>query len=233
MQHVSLNIVVVEDDEPLRQLITTVLKGEGHKVTGLEDAESINDEIGSQLIDLLITDLNLPGENGLSLARRFRTAQPNAGVMMVTGLDQVADKVSGYEHGADIYLTKPIDPAELIAAVHSFVRRHIATKHQADQDGTLILNPDQLTLQCAKKTISITRDEALLLAGLSRAPGHMLESWQIIELLEIDNPDYSKSALEVRIVRLRKKIAETGYQQPSIKSVRGKGYQLSLPLQVG
>ncbi len=226
----SLNITVVEDDEALRELIVTTLRAQGHKVIGLEDAESIDDEGGNQLIDLLITDLRLPGESGLSLSQRFRRAQPGAGVMMVTALDQVADKVSGYEHGADIYLTKPIDPSELIAAVHTFSRRHAEIK-SSNSASLLTLNPDQLTLNGAGGTVSITRDEALILAGLARAPGHMLEYWQLLELLEMDTSQ-PKSALEVRIVRLRKKIIEAGYQHPPIKSVRSKGYQLSLPLQI-
>lgn len=221
-----LNITVVEDDEPLRELFTTVLRSEGHHVTSLEDAESINDEGGSQLIDLLITDLNLPGENGLSLARRFRNVQPAAGVMMVTALDQVKDKVLGYEHGADIYLTKPIDPAELTAAVNSFARRLDEYSHPSRSTGKLTLHSEQLSLHGETLSVSITRDETLILASLARAPGYMLEYWQLLELLEID-ASQSKSALEVRIVRLRKKIREVGYTLPAIKCIRSKGYQLS------
>ncbi|MBT8007490.1 MAG: response regulator transcription factor [Gammaproteobacteria bacterium] len=227
----SLNITVVEDDKALRALIVSVLRKEGHQVSGLESAESIDDEGGTRLIDLLITDLNLPGESGLSLARRFRDAQPEAGVMMVTALDQVQDKVSGYEHGADIYLTKPIEPSELLAAVRSFSRRLFECKLERNSDSTLILKPDHLNLKGKNSTVSISHDEALILAGLARAPGHILEYWQLLEILEIDAP-YSKSALEVRIVRLRKKITEAGHEAPSIKSVRGKGYQLSLPISI-
>ncbi len=227
----SLNITVVEDDEPLLNLITTVLRSDGHRVTALEDAESINDEGGSQLIDLLITDLNLPGENGLSLARRFRNAQPGAGVMMVTAMDQIEDKVSGYEHGADIYLTKPIDSAELSAAVNSFARRRSECGANQGTSEKLTLHSDQLSLNGEGGSVSVTRDETLILASLARAPGYMLEYWQLLELLQIDTSQ-SKSALEVRIVRLRKKIQEAGYKQPAIKSIRSKGYQLSLPLRI-
>jgi two-component system OmpR family response regulator len=225
----SLNITVVEDDPSLCELIVTTLRAQGHHVVGLEDAESIDDEGGSLIIDLLITDLGLPGESGLSLSQRFRQAQPGAGVMMVTAMDKVADKVNGYEHGADIYLTKPVDPAELNAAVRAFARRH--NERRSTSSNLLTLNPSQLSLNGEQGSVSISRDEALILAGLARAPGQMLEYWQLLELLEMET-SHPKSALEVRIVRLRKKITEAGHHAPSIKSVRSKGYQLSLPLRI-
>lgn len=224
-----LNIIVVEDDYALRELIITVLRSEGHQVSGLDSAESIDDEGGGTLIDLLITDLNLPGESGLSLAQRFRQAQPGSGVIMVTARDQVEDKVSGYEHGADIYLTKPIDSAELMAAVRAFSRR----RQESQEQHALTLHSNHLNLDGPTKTVSVTHDEALILAGLARAPGHLLESWQLIELLSKDKEkEFSKSALEVRIVRLRKKITQSGCNQQAIRSIRGKGYQLSAPLRV-
>ena len=229
----SLNITIIEDDEPLRRLIVNALRAQGHHVIGLEDAESIDDEGGSQLIDLLITDLNLPGESGLSLAQRFRNAQPGAGVIMITALDQVADKVSGYEHGADIYLTKPIDPAELLAVVNTFARRHYDLHANDNQGSQFTLYPDQLNLTGPAATVSVTRDEALILTSLARAPGHMLEYWQLLELLTMEDTSHSKSALEVRIVRLRKKITEAGYPLPPIKSIRSKGYLLALSLRIG
>ena len=233
MQHQSsLNIIVVEDDDPLRELMVSVLRAEGHQVTGLEDAEALDDEGGSTPIDLLVTDLNLPGESGLSLARRFREAQPGSGVIMVTALDQTADKVSGYEHGADVYLTKPIEPIELVAAVRSFSRRHQEMHAPQEDDSALMVDQNRLTLSGKSGSISITRDEVLILSGLARAAGHMLESWQLFELLGIDSDSYTKSALEVRIVRLRKKLVEAGYDRESIKSIRGKGYQLCQPVRI-
>ena len=231
MTHNGLNITVVEDDDSLRELIVSVLRSEGHQVVGLEDAESIDDAGGSQLIDLLITDLSLPGENGLSLARRFRAAQPGSGVMMVTARNQVEDKVSGYEHGADIYLTKPIDSAELVAAVPTLARRHNELKQVSEEHSALILNPSQLSLQGKNSLVSITHDDARILSSLARAPGHVLEYWQLIDLLNIEG-EKSKAALEVRIVRLRKKIVEAGYTLPAIKSIRSKGYQLLLPMRI-
>lgn len=227
-----IHIVVVEDIAPLRHLMVSLLTKEGHHVKGLESAEEIDDEGGNQLFDLLITDLNLPGENGLSLTRRFRQAQPTSGIIIVTAKDQVDDKVTGYEHGADIYLTKPIIPEELTAAVNAFARRHTALKRQAlTSTPMLILDSHHLTLQNGEQIVSITHDEALILAGLARAPDHRLEPWQILECLKLEQ-DYSKAALEVRITRLRKKITKTGYTLPAIKKIRGSGYQLILTLDI-
>lgn len=101
-----LNILVIEDHDDLRELTVEVLNQQGHHAVGFPGAEELNDVFSG--FDLLIVDLNLPGEDGLSLARRFRLALPDAGIVMVTAREQAADKVRGYESGADIYLTKPV-----------------------------------------------------------------------------------------------------------------------------
>lgn len=232
MELAPLNITVVEDDHALRGMIVKILQKEGHQVSGLESAESIDDEGGAERIDLLLTDLKLPGESGLSLASRFHAVQPEAGVIMITALDQPQDRATGYAHGADIYLTKPIHPEELIAAVNAFARRYQHSKTAADINNRCILNQDQRTIQGEEETVSISRNEMLILLGLARAPNHLLELWQLFEILSIEAGENAKSALEVRIVRLRKKIVQAGYRLPSIQNIRGRGYQLTLPIQL-
>jgi len=118
-----LNIVVVEDNEDLREAIVDVLAALGHRVLGLSCAEELGDEGAQAMIDLLVVDLNLPGEDGVSLSRRLRSTQPGLCILMMTARDTVRDKVAGYEAGADIYLTKPVSIEELSAAVQSLGRR--------------------------------------------------------------------------------------------------------------
>ena len=127
-----LNIVVVEDNDDLREAIVEVLSALGHRVLGLTCAEELGDEGAQAVIDLLVVDLNLPGEDGVSLTRRLRQIQPGLRILMMTARDTVRDKVSGYEAGADMYLTKPVSIEELTAAVQSLEQRLNATPAPPD-----------------------------------------------------------------------------------------------------
>lgn len=118
-----MNILVVEDNDSLRQATVAMLIRHGHWTTGLVCAEDLDDLRLNPQPDLFIIDLNLPGEDGLSLSRRLRAAQPLVGIIMVTARSLLGDKLAGYESGADLYLAKPVDPAELLAAVESLGRR--------------------------------------------------------------------------------------------------------------
>ena len=113
----SLSIIVVEDHDSLRMVTVEMLRQNGHNVIGLECAEDLDDEAGGQYADIFIIDLNLPNEDGLSLTRRIKKVNPNVGVIMMTARHQLSDRVIGYESGADIYLIKPVNPAELLAAI--------------------------------------------------------------------------------------------------------------------
>jgi DNA-binding response OmpR family regulator len=132
-----LNIVVVEDNHDLREAIVEVLTAQGHRVLGLSCAEELGDEGAQAVIDLLVVDLNLPGEDGVSLTRRLRATQPGLCILMMTARDSVRDKVSGYEAGADMYLTKPVSIEELTAAVTSVDRRLNATPAPPDNQAIL------------------------------------------------------------------------------------------------
>ena len=127
-----LNIVVVEDNDDLREAIVEVLSALGHRVLGLTCAEELGDEGAQAVIDLLVVDLNLPGEDGVSLTRRLRQIHPGLRILMMTARDTVRDKVSGYEAGADMYLTKPVSIEELTAAVQSLEQGLNATPAPPD-----------------------------------------------------------------------------------------------------
>ena len=132
-----LNIVVVEDNHDLREAIVEVLTAQGHRVLGLSCSEELGDEGAQAVIDLLVVDLNLPGEDGVSLTRRLRATQPGLYILVMTARDTVRDKVSGYEAGADMYLTKPVSIEELTAAVKSLDRRLNATPAPSDNQAVL------------------------------------------------------------------------------------------------
>lgn len=122
-QNPSLNIVLVEDHDLLRTVTASVLTEAGHKVLALSCAEEVDEAISGMSPDLYILDLNLPGEDGISLARRIRRSHPRVGIIMTTVRAEVADRLDGYESGADIYLPKPTDPTELLAAAVALARR--------------------------------------------------------------------------------------------------------------
>jgi len=227
--HTVLNIVVVEDHDALREVTVEALRSMGHNAVGVDCAEALADEIGAFPIDLMVIDLNLPGEDGISLTRRLRAAQPEIGIIMVTARNRINEKLSGYESGADIYLTKPTSLEELGAAVRALARR--IKGHQQAQPA-FMLNLAALFLQGPDNGVSLSAHETAMLTVLARAPGHRLESWQLIELSGKGEADFSKHALEVQIVRLRKKLMQAGAVDQPIKAVRGLGYQLCIKITV-
>lgn len=229
-----LNIAVVEDHDALREVMVEVLRDKGHHVTGLDCAEALDDQFSRGPIDLLVADLNLPGEDGFSLVRRVRLAQPLIGIIMVTARHEVVDKVTGYDMGADIYLSKPVAPDELIAAVNSISRRVSAQSSNtaAASSSKLKLDSRKLVLSGPLGETSVTDTESAILTALARAPSQRLEIWQILEMLGINMDTYNKSTFEVRIARLRKKILMVGADKSSLRVVRMSGYQLCTPLQV-
>ena len=229
-----LNIAIVEDHEVLLEVLVETLRREGHSVIGLTCAEAIDDEGAHQPIDLLILDLGLPGEDGLSLARRFRAAQPHAFIVMLTARTSLSDRVQGYAHGADIYLPKPVEPAELVAVVQSIARR-AESGHESDEPASshmLTLQVSWLTVEGLAGSVKLTRAEAIMLAAFARAPGQVLESWQIMEFLGEDPETYARNGLEARIARLRSKLLHAGSDGGCIRSIRSSGYQLCVRIRV-
>lgn len=222
-----LNVVVVEDHDVLREVTMDALRVQGYHVHGVDCAEALGDLAFQP--DLFIIDLNLPGEDGISLARRLREAQPQVGIIMTTARNSIAARVEGYASGADIYLTKPCSLEELLAAVRSLARR---LSEQQDVANGWQLRHDTQQLAGPAGMVVLTASEFALLAGLSRAPGRQLETWQMIELLGKRVEEYSKANLEVQLVRLRKKLVQAGGENNVLKAVRGQGYQLAVAMSI-
>lgn len=227
---VLLRILVVEDHDGLRDATVEFLEAQGHSVLGMDCAESVDECRELARTDVALLDVGLPCEDGISLARRLREAQPALGIIMMTARHTDADKIAGYDNGADIYLTKPVSPQALLAAINALARR-------LDPDPLLAHAADALQLEVATRQlvtpygrIDLTEPECRVLCGLARANDHQLESWQLIELLGKDLDHYSKANLEVLIVRLRKKLGLAGATDHGIKSVRGRGYLLRRPV---
>ena len=223
----SFSILVVEDNNDLREMTVGALRRQGHKVEGVDCAEEMSEAFARLTPNILLLDLNLPGEDGISLARRIRAVNPNIGIVMVTARNQALDIVRGYDSGADIYLTKPTSIEELNAAMQALGRR----MHRKITESTS--SPDTLQLKTASRQLTgpdgstpLSAVECRLLVGLAQAQNQLLETWQLIEISGKEIDATTKSTLEVQIVRLRKKLNQVGSPIPAIKSVRGTGYQL-------
>lgn len=228
-----LNIVLVEDHDILRQMLQQALQEAGHQVVALSCAEELEDVAGGQPADVFLIDLNLPGEDGLSLTERVRAAYPLAGLIVVTARSGLQDKLEGYARGADLYLTKPLEVPELCAAVAALGRRRQRVEGLMAQQQTFTLSQQQMTLtKTGQAPVHLTAAETAMLVAFSRAPGQRVAYWQIAETLGLDLQNYAKASLEVRIVRLRKKLVEAGAEAGCIEAVRGHGYQLCIAVQV-
>lgn len=226
-----LSIVLVEDNDDLRELTADALRAQGHQVVALSCAEELEDQARGAAADVFLIDLGLPGEDGFSLARRLRQVQPLVGIIIVSARDGVQDKVDGYDSGADWYLPKPVPMPELLAALNSFARRRQAQQIEAVSPmGGLCLR--QRELQGPHGCVRLTPSEEALLTAFARAPSGRLENWQLMELTGMGGADANKAGLEVRITRLRKKLAQAGAPDPSLESIRGVGYCLQAPIQI-
>lgn len=228
-----LNIVLVEDHDILRMLLKQALEESGHQVVALSCAEELEDEAGGQAVDIFLIDLNLPGEDGLSLTERVRAAYPLAGLIIVTARARLQDKLEGYARGADLYLSKPLEVPELCAAVAALGRRRQRVDALMSQQQSFTLSQQQMSLsKTGHPPARMSASETAMLVAFSRAPGQRVAYWQIAETLGLNLDNYPKASLEVRIVRLRKKLVEAGAESSCIEAVRGHGYQLCIAIQV-
>lgn len=225
-----LNVLLVEDHAGLRAAIQETLETAGHDVIGLDCAEAVSELRAFRAFDVAVVDYNLPGEDGLSLVSRLREHCPRVGIVMVTARDALEDKMRGYESGADLYLTKPVDAKELLFAISALARRLLpadatAVRYQLNLALARLVSPEGAVL-------NLTRREAQVLHGLVLAMDGRLESWQLLEILQQEDSERAKQNLEVLISRLRSKLRAHGISSEVLRSERSRGYVLDLPVEI-
>lgn len=223
-----LSILVVEDHDMLRDATIALLRENGHDARGARCAEDVDDLRGMSLPDLYVIDLGLPGEDGLSLARRLRQARPGVGIIMATARTLIDDRVAGYHSGADIYLPKPVDPVELLAAIRALSHRI----KPAVSEHALQLDVQRLRLRGPSGDVTLTATEAGLLTALAQANLQTLERWQVAVHLKLDDGEGQRASLDVRLSQLRKKLRDAGAGEPCLQSIRNHGYRLCLPISI-
>ena len=216
----GLKIALVEDNDDLRDLLYRDLS-RAYTVQSVGCADDLDDLAAKTKFDVLILDINLPGENGLDISRRYKQVNPDIYIIMLTARVATEDKIVGYESGADIYLTKPVASTELMAAVGSVGRRLMKSAVPAD----VVLNMREMSL-VGDVSIELNRQEMTILKALNESATGNLPYYRLLELCGEEVNATSKSTLEVRVVRLRKKLAEVGMGGKSIRAIRGEGYQL-------
>jgi DNA-binding response OmpR family regulator len=219
----QFQIAIAEDHKALREVFVDYLKNEGYTVFGASCAEDLDELYATQPVHLLILDINLPGEDGISIASRYRKANPNIFIIMLTVKASIQDRIAGYDAGADIYLPKPVSAEELGAAVGSVARRIL----DPVKKNCPSLSFSKRTLTKDLQKVALSEIEAKLLKGLVNSPGSSMEYWQLLELIDREPSEKDKNALGVYIHRLCKKLEQVGLADPAIKSLWKKGYQLT------
>ena len=230
----NLCITVVEDNESLCAVTVELLRQQGHRVAGVTSAEALSDEQAGAPIDVLLVDLNLPGEDGLSLMRRYRAACPDLRIIVVSSRDRVEDRLACYRAGADAFIAKPTNADELLAIVHAHARRLVTAEDPSCAEPPRAspnarLDMRRLSLSGPSGVVAISAGAAMILSALALAPGQRLEHWQLIEALREDTGQYSMAALGVRMVRLRHLLREIGFEGNTVRAMRSAGYQLCVP----
>ena len=234
----GISMLVVDDEPELRSLLSEYFGRQGFQVQAVADAAAARAAVQAQAPKVAILDVHMPGEDGLSLARWLREHHPQMGIVMLTTAAETVDRVVGLEMGADDYVPKPFELRELLARVKSLQRRMATTatavpersetcNHSARRMpmGTCTLDLDERRLIGADGAdIPITASEFDLLALFARHPNRPLNRDQIMEQAHNRGWDVFDRSIDLRVMRLRRKIERNPDKPEVLKTVRGMGY---------
>ncbi|MBC8138528.1 MAG: response regulator transcription factor [Fibrella sp.] len=218
-----MKLLVVEDDPGLAKLLRKALSEAGYSVQVVGDGADAYVLIRSETFDLLLLDVMLPGMDGFTLCRRARTAKITAPILLLTARDAVKDKVEGLDAGADDYLVKPFQVAELLARVRALLRRGAGVAAPVIVVGDLALDPATREARRGERLIRLSATEYSLLEYLMRNAGRVLTRSLILEHVWQYDFGGSDNVLDVYIGYLRGKI-DKGFADPLIRTVRGVGF---------
>jgi two-component system alkaline phosphatase synthesis response regulator PhoP len=220
-------IVVIEDEEDIRELIRYNLEKDGYRVLAARSGEEGISLVRSAIPDLVMLDLMLPGIDGLQVCREIKADEKlkDIPIVMVTARGDEPDVVSGLELGADDYVSKPFSPKVLVARVKTALRRRVAGQPDLQaivRHERLLVNPQRREVAIDNERIELTNTEFKLLHFLIRQPGIVFTRDQIVEGVHGDDYPVTDRSVDVQIVGLRKKLLEYG---ACIETVRGVGYR--------
>jgi two-component system phosphate regulon response regulator OmpR len=215
------HILVVDDDQRIRDLIARFLRENGYRVSTAEDAAVARASMRNFAFDLLILDIMMPGETGLSLAQDLRTTS-QVPILMLTARSEPEDRIAGLEIGVDEYLAKPFEPRELLLRMKNVLNRRqaVASGPQEITFGKFTFNPQRGELRTPEETIKLTEIERNLLRHFVMNAGQPVEREDLARLSGHD----SERAVDVQINRLRRKIEADPGNPAYLQTVRGRGY---------
>jgi len=221
------DILVVDDDAHLREVVRFALEKAGHQVREARDGAAALRAVDERAPDLIVLDIVMPEQDGLSVCRELRT-RSRLPIIFVSSRDEELDRVLGLELGGDDYIGKPFSPRELVARVAAVLRRAQGASpgEQADVlvHGSLQLDPTRHRCTCAGQELVLTVTEFALLAALLAAPGRVLARAQLVERAYGAAHYITDRTVDSHIRRLRKKLADAGVDP--IETVYGVGYRL-------
>lgn len=246
------HILIVDDDREIRELLSRFLVKHGLRVSTAGDGREMNTVLEGGAIDLIVLDLMLPGEDGLTLTRNLRANRTSHGgdvpIVMLTAMGEETDRIIGLEMGADDYLAKPFNPRELLARIKAVLRRfealpqnHTSHVSQTDADDeemhcflnwTLNLNSRELSNPDGE-TVAISGGEFDLLQAFVTHPGRVLNRDQLLDLARGRDAQPFDRSVDVQVSRLRKKIEPDAKNPTLIKTVRGGGYMFTPTVTIG
>ena len=216
-------LLVVDDDAELRELIAAFLAKQGYQIVAVRDGQAMDRALANQDLDLVILDLMLPGEDGLSIARRLKR-ETDIPIIIVSAQGEDVDRIVGLEVGADDYMAKPFNPRELLARIRAVMRRSSGGNAQVIEFGDFRLDVSAHRLSKKGQTVSLTSGELDLLSILVRYPNRVLDRDRILDLLTGAERSPFDRSIDVRITRLRSKIEPDPARPVFIRTVWGKGY---------
>src|SRR5215831_9894164 len=228
----TAHVLALDDDPSVRQMIADYLGDNEVRVTTLASGREVAEIMAREMIDLLVLDLRLPGEDGMQIARKLRE-ESDVPIIMLTGRKDEADRVMGLELGADDYLTKPFSPRELLARIRSLLRRSRAQESIADGLARVRayrfagweLNVRLRRLRSPQgEIVATTNSEFNLLVAFLAAPQRVLSREQLLELSRLHNDEVYDRSVDVQVGRLRRKIEPKGTGTQLIRTERGAGY---------
>lgn len=225
-------VLVVDDDSDVRWMIKKYLEKNNFEVDTADGGEQMREHYAKNEYAVIILDVTMPGEDGLSLARFLRSENYTGGIIMCTAATEVVDCVVGLEVGADDYVTKPFEPRVLFARVKSLIRRihanssAIVEPTENTKFGEYELNiMSQQLMDADGKEVSITSMEFDLLKAFAENPNKVLNRDQLLNIAHGKDWDPYDRSIDIRITRLRKKIEQDPSKPKIIKTVRGAGYK--------
>ncbi|HEV7390691.1 MAG TPA: response regulator [Burkholderiales bacterium] len=232
------HVLAVDDDPTIREAIADYLGQHEFRVTAVADGQAMQMVLADDVVDLLVLDLKLRGEDGMALARRVRdeSAIP---IIMLTGRSEEPDRVMGLELGADDYLTKPFSPRELLARIRAVLRRKRPEMQQGRPEGIRAYRFDgwELNLNTRRlrgregQAVPLSNGEFGLLVVFLGAPHRMLSRDQLLDMSRLHSDDVYNRSVNTQVMRLRRKLETDPARPRYIRTERGAGYVFSVPVE--